>query len=704
MAVTAGFVKIHPPLTTIAAAGVAPIPAIIATRPVTAPIDIDTAAYTPPVLVPIAVRKSMYVATVNPAILLFQNPLLGRFGRPYRGSPRDGFALPVLISPTTTPTDQTLFEEPLDGTKKHYLPLYGIATTPGGSGSVKWVSLEPSGQQFQLTVHLADVTDPSVTASNIRQDATARYLLTANLQGRVANWDLSPSLPDGAALRLTLTIPPLSGGAPDLSGRDDLYHAMTEPDAQAKLIVRRTLTLALPAPTGTGGETLYGQQDVAVDSMIPFTFDKDLDRNVFAQIQNVGADLSPWVKHEVNWKGRSYVYYQDRSHPDQIYFLPDAFKVVRQPHAPHAPSLIVSTNGEDVDTVAMTLSYLASPVWDPQRVEKAAAELQQQQSLSGPPTLALFEASDTKLSLKLPSDDPSQPRVLQAQPDVVIDIANGIQGSVTLKLPQFLQVYDALFDNVSDLLTGQIEVKVDADVNKIQFIARASDFTGDIFDIKTTIDSQSNRVVVLQNSIESPIHVDALTGFLTKSDNTILNCVEEISPSLPVDLPAASSGSVATPGGSMTVTLHPAPGQQLDSSIPVLFDFGQTRVLPDPTAIWHAIAQNQVVGPVSRKITVQLLASVLSPAGAGTPSADAIMAVQVEFENGQTANFDSSQITAGTPFLSKEIPLTMPVENYVLKTGGNDTYRYRVTLITGGGNKTGDWVSEHKQEFYVSVS
>ena len=154
----------------------------------------------------------------------------------------------------------------------------------------------------------------------------------------------------------------------------------------------------------------------------------------------------------------------------------------------------------------------------------------------------------------------------------------------------------------------------------------------------------------------------------------------------------------------MTVTLHPAPGQQLDSSIPVLFDFGQTRVLPDPTAIWHAIAQNQVVGPVSRKITVQLLASVLSPAGAGTPSADAIMAVQVEFENGQTANFDSSQITAGTLFLSKEIPLTMPVENYVLKTGGNDTYRYRVTLITGGGNKTGDWVSEHKNGFYVSVS
>jgi hypothetical protein len=704
MAGMAGFVKIHPPLTTIATATVTPIPAIVATRPLTVPTNVVTATLTPPVLVPIAVRKSMYVATVNPAILLFQNPLLGGFHRPSQGSPRGAFALPVLISPTVTPTDQTLFEEPLDGTKKHYLPLFGVGTTSGGSGSVKWVSFEPSGQQFQMTVHLADVTDPSVTASNIRQDATARYLLTANLQGRVMNWDLSPSLPDGAALKLTLTIPPLSGGAPDLNGRDDLYHAMTEPDAQAKLIVRRTLTLALASSTGTGGETLYGQQDIAIDSMIPFTFDKDLDSNVFAQIQNVGADLSPWVKHEVNWKGRSYVYYQNRSHPDQIYFLPDAFKVVRQPEAPHAPSLIVSTNGDDIDTVAITLSYLASPVWDPQRIEAAGAELQQQLPLAGPPTLALFEASETKLSLKLPSDDPSQPRVLQAQPDVIIDIANGIQGSITLKLPQFLQVYDALFDNVSDLLTGQIEVKVNTDVNKIQFIARASDFTGDIFDIKTTIDSQSNRVVVLQNSIESPIHIDALTGFLTKSDNTILNCVEEISPSLPVDLLAAGSGTVATPGGSVTVTLHPAPGQQVDSSIPVLFDFGQTRVLPDPAAIWHAIAQNQVVGPVSRKINVKLLASVLSPAGTTAPSPDAILAVQVEFKNGQTASFDSSQVAAGAVFLSKQISLALPVENYVLKTGGNDTYLYRVTLITGSGNKVGNFVSDNKDEVFVSVN
>jgi hypothetical protein len=412
------------------------------------------------------------------------------------------------------------------------------------------------------------------------------------------------------------------------------------------------------------------------------------------------------VKHVVNWKGGPYIYYQDRNHSDPIFFfLPDAFKVAREPDAPHSPCLIVSTDGEDIDTVAITLSYFAIPVWDPQRVENAGAELQQRLSLPGPPILALFQGSETKFFLKLPSDDPSQPRVLQAQSNVmIIDSAHGIKGSVTLKLPQFLQVYDALFDNVSDLLTGLMEVKVDAEVNRIQFIARASDFTGDIFDIKTTIDSQSNRVVVLQNSIESPIHVDALTGFLTKSDNTILNCVEEISPSLPVDLPAASSGSVATPGGSVTVTLHPAPGQQVDSSIPVLFDFGHTRVLPDPTAIWHAIAQNQVVGPVSRKINVKLLASVLSPAGTTAPSPDAILAVQVEFKNGQTASFDSSQVAAGAVFLSKQISLALPVENYVLKTGGNDTYLYRVTLITGSGNKVGDFVSDNKDEVFVSVS
>ena len=698
MPIATSFVMLHPPLPTTPAA---PGPILVATRPVVeGPVVNPVSA--PPILMPIAVRKSIDVATINTNLVQFKNPGFV-FGVYSQGSPRNAFALPVLISPTATATDQTLFEEPLDPTKIHYLPRYGIAVTAGPAGPVKWVYLEPVGQQFQLTVNLADITDPAIVAGSIRQDATTRYFLTANLQGRVVNWDLVPSAADGAALKLTLIIPPLSGGLPDLDGRAALYYAMTERDANASLIVRRTLGLALPAAPGANGEALYTQTSVTIDSPLGFLFNKDLDSNVFSQLTGEGPGLPPLLKEEVIWKGGSHRYYYERGHPERIFFFPDAFKVTRQPDPPHAPSLIVSTNGQDSDTLRLTLSYIATPVWDPQRIDDAVTQLRQGLMLTQTPEAAPLEASETTLSLKLPSSDPNTPRVLQAQPDAIIHLAEGIKGSVTLNLEQFKYVYDALFDDVSDLLSGEVDVNVGTDVEKVSFIARASEFAGDIFDTKTFVDPQSNYVTILQNAIESPIHVDSLVGFLTNRDNTIVNCVEEISPSLPVDLPAGSAGPPATAAGSLTVTLHPAPGTQVDSAATVLFDFSQTRVLPDRKAIWRAIAQNQVVGPVSRKILIHLPVFVLSPPSNPT-SPDAVLAVQVVFENGQTASFDGSQIAPGLVFLTKEVSLSMPVENYVLGAADNENYQYHVILITPSGNKAGNPVTTNTSEIYVSVN
>jgi hypothetical protein len=429
------------------------------------------------------------------------------FGGAAQGWPRNSFTLPVLISPTASPTDQTLFEEPQDGTKKHYLPRYGIAATASGGSPVKWV--------------------------------------------------------------------------------------------------------------------------------------------VFQQLEGVSSGLPPWNIVRVNWNGRPYVYYQDRRQPCNLYFLPEAFKIGRQPKPPHRPSLLVSTNGEDVNSLTLTLSYLSQPVWNPNRLAAAADALREQLSLEAQPAFALFEASNTstRLSLKLPSDDPSTPPGLVPQPGAIIDIAAGIQGSVTLKLPQFRQVYDALFDEVSELLSGQVAVTVDQDVEAIPFTARASDFVGDIFDTKTAIDAQSNRVVVvLQNSIESTIHVDNLLAVLKRGGNAVPNSVEQISPTLPADLPPAHPGSPPAPAGSVTVTLQSAPGQLVDGSCTVLFDFSQTRVVPDSKAIWHAILENRVVGPVARPIRLKLVASLLTtssaaPVSAATEVAPAssgsIMAVQVVFEDGQ---------------------------------------------------------------------
>jgi hypothetical protein len=230
-----------------------------------------------------------------------------------------------------------------------------------------------------------------------------------------------------------------------------------------------------------------------------------------------------------------------------------------------------------------------------------------------------------------------------------------------------------------------------------------------MFETRTAIDAQSNRVVVvLQNSIESTIHADNLLAVLRRDGKTIPNSVEEISPTLPADIPPACP---PTPAGSATVTLQLAPGQLVDASCTVLFDFSQTRVVPDSKAIWRAILQNQVVGPVARPITLKLVASLLTtasaaPASAATGGAPAssgsIMAVQVVFEDGQTATFDAS-LSADAGFLSQKISLAVPVEAYVLQEGGTDTYRYRVDVITRDGTKTGVWAPDNRDVLFISL-
>src|SRR5215472_14699728 len=135
------------------------------------------------------VQQSVTVATVNPALLHLQDP-------PFRpvfippGQPRSSLSLSTLISPRVTPTDQTRFKEPQDPTRTHFLPHYALATMVGPQGLVKWVSLEPGASGFQLLVHVKDDTDPAFIQGSSAWPAAARYLLTASLQGRVANWDL----------------------------------------------------------------------------------------------------------------------------------------------------------------------------------------------------------------------------------------------------------------------------------------------------------------------------------------------------------------------------------------------------------------------------------------------------------------------------------------------------------------------------------
>jgi hypothetical protein len=681
---------------------------------------------------PLAVVKSTNVATINPAMLRFQNPMFRPPIYVNQGQPRSAFSLPTLVSPTGTPDDSTLFEDPQDATKKFFLTTYAIAVTGGASSPGKWVTFAPAASGFLLTVHLTDTTPAAQTQGNGRLSPDTRYLITANLQSRVVSWDLSAA-PAGADGSLSLTL-----AVADFAGRDLLYAAMTDPTAQAQLIIRRSLALALPITASAN----YASASQAIDSVIGFTFNKDLDAQVFAGLQGAAAaPLAPWKVVHLDWNGRAQTYYQSSSQPDQAYFLPDAFKVGRQAHAPHLPDLAVTAVGDSAADMAMTLSYLAVPVWDPKRIEAALPLLQQTLGLPQPPSLALFEASDTTLMLSLPGADPTAGSTLTAQSNVLIDLAAGVQGSVTMGLAAFRQVYDALFDARSPLLSGEVRVTVGSDTAALPFDARIADLAGDIFDTQVTIDSKSNTLTAaLTNAIENTIHVAGLTGVITRNGTPIAaTCVTSLSPAAPADLaPAGSGGDASKPADGLTVTLGlsavqaitgalgglftdggpgglfggnggaktglgDVAGLVLDASCAPLFDFSQVTVTPDPAATWRAIMANGTPSPVSRTVNLKFLAASLTPPAAppATPAPGAVLAIQVEFQGGQTANFDASQTADAAGFMNQAVKLNVPIEAFVLGDSPTDTYTYRVDAVTPSGIQQGAWTTDNLDVLYI---
>ena len=690
----------------------------------------DTTHSTPepaptPVQAPLMRVASLNAARFDVEVLRFHNPVFRPPILLTLGVDRTSLNLPTMIAPTATPDDQMLFEDPQDGARKFFLTQYTLAVTGAGAVPGKWVTFAPDSAAFRLTVHLADSTPPGVVQGNGRLAPDTRYFLSATLQGRIVTWDFSILPQSNGTLVLTVPIA-------DFTGRDLLYAAMTDPNAQAQLILRRSLPLALPV----AGTPRYTPQNVAIDSALAFTFSKDLDAAVFAGLQGAGAaPLAPWNVLNFNWNGRRHTYFQSSSQRDQVYFLPDAFKVGRQSESPHLPNLAVTAQGDTAASLSMTLSYFAVPEWDPKRLADATTQAQQSLGLSQPPSLALFEASSAILMLSLPGADPTAGVALQQQQNVLIDLAAGVQGSVTLGLAAFRQIYDALFDPRSTVLAGEVRVTVGADTTALPFVARIGDMAGDIFDTSVSIDSTANTMAVtLTNAIESAIHVGGLTGVITRDGTALDSKIKTVAPATPVDL--AAPGGPGRPTGSLSVTLAPSVIGQLggllggkgglgglfgggdggpdfgklgglkdlvlDSRCTPLFDFSQVTVTPDPKATWRAIMANGTPSPVSRTVTLKLIfASLAQPGGGAPPAPDAVLAVQVVFQNGQTASFDASQTADAGGFLTQTVTLTVPIESFVLGDGPTDTYSYRVDAVTPKGVRQGTSITDNRDTLYI---
>jgi hypothetical protein len=110
-------------------------------------------------------------------------------------------------------------------------------------------------------------------------------------------------------------------------------------------------------------------------------------------------------------------------------------------------------------------------------------------------------------------------------------------------------------------------------------------------------------------------------------------------------------------------------------------------------------------------VTLKLVAATLTgTAPAGTPKPDpkdTVLAVQIVFENGQTATFEAeaTQTAGQAGFLNQVVKLGVPLEAFILNNSPMDTYKYRTDVVTGDGRtRQGDWVTDNRDTLFIVVS
>ncbi|MEN8443556.1 MAG: hypothetical protein ABG776_00930, partial [Cyanobacteria bacterium J06555_13] len=109
----------------------------------------------------------------------------------------------------------------------------------------------------------------------------------------------------------------------------------------------------------------------------PFVFPQTLYPYVYQGITaSPGQTLEPrrWT---FKWQDRDYSYYQDPVRADIIYYLPDAFKLVRRPESPHYPmvSIYFIPAAKPEEDTRVTIEYWAFPSVKNERLNAAAQAL-----------------------------------------------------------------------------------------------------------------------------------------------------------------------------------------------------------------------------------------------------------------------------------------------------------------------------------------
>ncbi|MFZ1911915.1 MAG: hypothetical protein WAU30_06105 [Propionicimonas sp.] len=163
--------------------------------------------------------------------------------KPHAGSSRSSMTVP--ISPEPEPRDTMVFESPGNPSETFYLPRYRLATVTTDRGEQFRVLMQKQDPGTKLTVVLEPFVPPEVQAAAPQATPIAHEveaLLSFDIPGGAGmkrEWPFSDrrAVDDGLELSLVRN---------DLADRGEMFAALTSPEAHATLVVRRTLSVAVP--------------------------------------------------------------------------------------------------------------------------------------------------------------------------------------------------------------------------------------------------------------------------------------------------------------------------------------------------------------------------------------------------------------------------------------------------------------------------
>lgn len=190
------------------------------------------------------------------------NPNLGDLiasVKPQQGVPRGSITVPIC--PTDALTDTVVLEDPGNPAVRFVIPRYRVATTTTDRGTQFRVLLQRQDPGTRFSVVLEPFVPPEVAA--VAPDArplvpqlacVLRYEIPGS-GGMSREVALTDRRDVDAGVELSVVVP-------TLADRGELYAALTTAEARAALVVRRQVTVAVPAEMGLAPEPLVGERFV----------------------------------------------------------------------------------------------------------------------------------------------------------------------------------------------------------------------------------------------------------------------------------------------------------------------------------------------------------------------------------------------------------------------------------------------------------